>query len=159
MRLLPALSLVFCATAHASELTDNAWGPVAIGMDGSDAMTRLDGYTSQDTDPACHYLYPTAQSGVYIMVIDGRVVRFDIYDAEANTVTARGIGIGSSKAEVIDAYPNTTISPHHYIAPEGEYLEVKLDNGNGLIFETDHDIVTSFRLGSYPAVGYIEGCL
>ena len=93
------------------------------------------------------------------MVVEEKVSRFDIDDQELKIETEAGVGIGSTKKEVLKAYPEIKVSPHPYIAPEGEYLEVKLPNGNGIIFETDHDIVTSFRLGSYPALGYIEGCL
>ncbi|MGQ8367318.1 hypothetical protein ACUNWE_18785, partial [Alteromonas sp. 1036] len=79
------------------------------------------------------------------MVVDDMVARFDVFDKELGIVVGNGLGAGSNKKEVVAIYPNTIVSPHPYIAPEGEYLEVKLNNGNGIIFETDHDIVTSFR--------------
>ena len=93
------------------------------------------------------------------MVVDEKISRIDIDDAELNIMTDRSVGIGSTKEQVLAAYPDAKALPHKYIAPDGEYLEIKLSNGNGMVFETAHDVVTSFRIGSYPSVGFVEGCL
>ncbi len=69
------------------------------------------------------------------------------------------IKVGSTKQEVLSSYQNVEVSPHPYISPMGEYLKIVLPNGNGIIVETNSAIVTRFRIGSFPAVEYIEGCL
>jgi hypothetical protein len=156
--------ILLIQTANASELTNDSYGNVKIGMRSKEALKQIDMYASDklsyDENYECHYLYPQkGKNGPYIMIIKDIVARFDIFEKELKIQTIKGIGIGSSKDDVLKAYPETVISPHPYISPDGEYLEVKLPTGNGIIFETDHDLINKFRLGSYPAVTYIEGCL
>lgn len=159
------LTLIFLLTqlAHGKSLSNQAYGPISIGMAAKQALQYLEGYQSTqglyDDESDCYYLSPVdGEIGVHYMVIDDYIARFDIDDESPHIKTAKDIGVGSSKTEVLKAYPNTQISPHPYMAPDGEYLEVRLSNGNGIIFETDHDVVTSFRLGSYPTESYTEGC-
>ena len=150
--------------ACADALTDTSYGGITLGMEEASAKKLLTGYVTDeeiyDEPYDCHYLTPPeTEKGISYMVIDAKVVRFDIGDKELNITTREGVGIGSSKSDILEVYRNAEISPHPYISPDGEYIEIKLPNGNGIIFETEHDVVTSFRLGSYPAVEYIEGCL
>jgi len=164
MKNLVVLLLLFSASALANTLTEYSFGKIVIGMKPEEALKILKGYSSDklnyEESYSCYYLAPKNNSkAVYVMVESGIVSRFDVMHKELNVKTSRGIGIGSNKLSVLKAYPNTIASPHRYIGPGGEYLEVELKNGNRIIFETDKDIVTSFRLGSNPAVGYIEGCL
>ncbi len=163
-RVIPLLAILLSACVNAGGLTNDSFGDITIGMDEAAAREILANYVTDeelyDEPYDCHYLAPPETvKGVYYMMIDAKVVRFDIDDKELNIATMEGVGIGSSKSDVLRVYRNAEISPHPYISPDGEYIEVKLPNGNGIIFETEHDVVTSFRLGSYPAVEYIEGCL
>ena len=156
--------MLFCSRAHADVLTDSSFGDIEIGMNESTAKEILSDYVTDEENYEepyeCHYLEPPGNKiGGHYMIIKGLVVRVDFFDKELNIATEEGVGIGSSKSDILEAYQNAEVSPHPYISPDGEYIEVKLPNGNGIIFETEHDVVTSFRLGSYPAVGYIEGCL
>jgi hypothetical protein len=150
--------------ASASELTANAYGSVEIGMEAEEALKHLEGYGFDkelyDEPVSCYYLTPPPEvPGVYFMINDGKVSRFDIDRNSLDVKTDRGVGVGSMKSEVLGAYPDLKTSPHPYWDPEGEYLEITLPNGYGIIFETYHDVVTSYRLGKYPALGYIEGCM
>jgi hypothetical protein len=66
------------------------------------------------------------------------------------------VSVGSSEAEVRAAFPRLTVEPHKYT--DGRYLNAKLSPKSGVVFETDKIKVTRFRLGTYPAVEYVEGC-
>jgi len=154
--------LIFSGCANT--LTTDSYAKIQLGMTAEQALQNLEGYTidklSLQQPDNCYYLVPTkGVNGVYLMILDEKVARIDIYDKQLAIKTQRGLGIGDSKTQVLNSYPQTTVSPHPYTSPEGEYLEVALENGNGIIFETYHKTVTNFRLGSYPALGYIEGCL
>lgn len=153
----------FNAFADSLLLSQDAYGEVQIGMSAEQALAKLPGYKSDkllyDEPYLCYYLSPkNEQSGVYIMIYEHKVARFDVYDPELNVTTQEHIGIGNSKQQVLNTYPNTKVSPHPYTGPEGEYLEVPLANSNGIIFETENNKINSFRLGSYPALTFIEGC-
>ena len=162
------LLIVSCTPAPAEQttgypITADAYGPVRLGMSASDLERLLQDYDSDeaayDQDYGCYYLSKAGEpNSVDFMIVDERVVRFDV-NAESKIKTKQMIGIGSSKQDVLTAYDNVSVSEHPYLGAIGEYLEVSLENGNGLIFETHLDQVTSYRLGLYPHVGYIEGCL
>lgn len=158
------LGCLFSPFALSMTLHTDAYGDVKIGMTESDALSHLEHYISTkefyDYPEFCYYLLKEhSDRGVYIMLVDHKVARFDIADAELNIQTQKHVGIGSLKEDILTAYPNVVASPHPYLDTEGEYLEVKLENGNGIIFETKFDVVTSFRLGTYPAIELVEGCL
>lgn len=156
------VSLWCAASFGASSLTDNSFLGVAIGESATSALAKLQGYgeAKLDADDECYYLLPKDEKpNASFMVLDGVIARIDVYEPRAQIYTKEGIGIGSKKEEVLAKYKNSKASPHPYTAPEGEYLTVKLANDLGIIFETDGEEVTSFRLGSFPAVEFIEGCL
>lgn len=164
MRVILILMVLISYQSYSNELLNDSYGSVKIGMLASEALPKLKGYVSDkleyDKDHGCYYLLPPDDiKGVYFMVIGERISRFDIYHKVLNVHTLKDVGIGSSKSDVLKAYPNTIALPHEYMGLEGEYLHVKLPNGNGIIFETAKNQVTDFRLGSYPAIEYIEGCL
>ena len=113
---------------------------------------------NEDED-ACHYLFPDGQIGpLSFMVSSGRVARVDVRSAE--TLTAEGVGVGSTEAEVRRAYGELVkASPHKYTGPEGQYLTVHPGGDLGIVFETDGFRVERFRIGRFPEVGWVEGCL
>lgn len=143
-----------------SSLTEDSFNGVKIGESSSAALKKLPGYIEEKFEESgeCYYLSgPESNSTASFMVVSGVVSRIDVYNE--NIQTSKGIAIGSNKSDVLKIYKNVNAWPHPYDAPEGEYLEVKLSNGLGIIFETHKDVITSFRLGSYPAVELKEGCL
>jgi hypothetical protein len=77
--------------------------------------------------------------------------------------TISGIGVGSTREEVLAAYgERITESPHAYV-PGGSYLDFvpadAADSAYRLRFETDADgVVTEMHAGLTRPVGYIEGC-
>jgi len=161
MRIFLTLVILFSFTTQAGSLTDSSFENINIGMSAQKAITLLKEYESgklNSEDISCYYLSPSKDKNLpHFMIESNSVVRIEVL---SNAVTTKdGITIGSSKHQVMAVYKKVKVSPHPYNFKTGEYLEVKLSNGYGIIFETDNNIVTSFRLGSYPAISYIEGCL
>lgn len=163
MRKTIIISFLFTPLLLANELKHDSYSNVKVGMSADKALTLLNNYQSEkvlyDEPDSCYYLTPiTNLDGAQIMILQGVVERFDIDDQFSKVKTPEGIGIDSTKQEVHNAYQEVKTSEHPYMGDAGETLEVKLSNGNGIIFETYNDKVTSFRLGRYPAVLFIEGC-
>lgn len=150
---------------HALEraISFEGFGTARFG-DGEDALRKAWGEPLEDAgDPLedCRYLVPEAphaDMGVAFMVEGGRFVRIDITDPR---VRATGGGhIGMDKAALLGRYPGATVSPHHY-DDAGWYVEVADPRGGetALVFETDaQGVVTVWRVGARPQVGYVEGC-
>ena len=150
---------------HALEraISFEGFGAARFG-DGEDALRKAWGEPLEDAgDPLedCRYLVPAAphaDMGVAFMVDGGRFVRIDITDP---SIRAKGGGhIGMDKKALIARYPGATVSPHHY-DDDGAYIEVAAPRGGeaAIIFETDaQGVVTVWRIGARPQVGYVEGC-
>ncbi len=107
-------------------------------------------------------MYATADSlpsRVRVMVEQGKVARFEVY--EGSVQTAKGAGIWSTEERIKRLYPNqVTVSPHKYT--DGHYLTVvptaNADSAYRIIFETDGRRVLRYRAGARPQVEYVEGC-
>ena len=164
MKYLLLLCLVVLNSfAIENSISENQLHDVTIGMSIDEALIRLPNFIIDkpvdNNIENCFYLLPNDKNpGVGIMIVDETVVRIDIMD-NVNIVTEKGIGIGASKQDVIKAYPQLMLEPHPYLGQAGEYLESRLPSGDGIIFETEFDIVRQYRFGRYPEVQLIEGCL
>jgi hypothetical protein len=153
------IALLITINSYADSLTDNSYKGVRVGSKESDALKLLKVYNIDDagSEGNCHYLISKEnEDDASFMVNEGLVSRIDIY-GKSKITTKEGIKIGSNKSDVLAKYPKVEVSPHPYISPDGEYLKVKLSSGLGVIFETDHDVITSFRMGN-DSISYIEGC-
>lgn len=165
---LPRWSLLFvslvsigCAepNGEAAPWTTSArgLGPVTIGMTRSAAGAVLE---AQLTGPAgindCTYLRAaTGLEGVLFMEVMGQIVRNDV--TAPGISTAEKVAVGTPIAEVLNAYPSgVTRGPHKYT--DGEYLTVAPDVGHRIVFETDRERVTRYRVGRLPEVEWVEGC-
>jgi len=156
------LIIVFSSEmAFADSLTEGSYQEIKIGMTSTEASDLLNDYTSDKADYdegwGCYYLHPKDKISPRFMILNEKITRIEVVSKESEVTTSKGLGIGSTKQEVLLKYDNVQVSPHYYRA-DGEYLEVKLENGYGLIFATHNGIVTNFHLGSYPGVGAVEGC-
>ena len=156
-----ALALVAAAPAP-PVLDPQGLGPVRIGMTVAAAEralgTRLRPSDSDGGDD-CSYFERRdhREKGVAYMVERGRISRIDI--SEPGVRTAHGIGVGSTVAQIRKAYGHTVTSHPNAYDDEPEF-ELSLPGHRfGLDFLTKRGRVTAMRAGSYPAVGYIEGCL
>ena len=54
------------------------------------------------------------------------------------------------------------VEPHHYLPETSHYLKYisvdRADRNYGMVFETEHEGVTSFRVGTRSAIALVEGC-
>jgi hypothetical protein len=113
-----------------------------------------------DEDPSCYFVSPEGgPEGVGFMVYERRIARVDIDEGPISTRS--GARIGSTEEEIKALFPGQIeVSPHEYV--EGHYLElIPRDPDEAeyrVVFETDGKVVTRYRAGKLPAVGFIEGC-
>ena len=138
----------------------NSFGSVKIGMTISQAskvlsirLVREDGYEGN-----CYYVKPIRGfKGIGFMMSGKRIARIDI-DSQQYT-TANGARLGSSEAQIKRLYKGQIKISQHSHVDSGHYLIVTPTNStHKIIFETDGKKVTTFRVGKYPEVGFIEGC-
>ena len=93
------------------------------------------------------------------MFVSDTLVRVDVRDSSVTTM--EGARIGDTEARIKEIYAGrVTTTPHKYTGPTGHYLTVSqpLMPGNLLVFETDGQRVTTFRMGRKPEVEWVEGC-
>ncbi|MGJ5817342.1 hypothetical protein [Paludibaculum fermentans] len=94
------------------------------------------------------------------MFAEGRLVRIDVFRYQIKTTT--GAAIGDAEARIKKLYPGgMTVQPHTYV-DGGHYLQYlppgKAEPKWGILFETDGQRVTSFRIGTLAAIELVEGC-
>ncbi len=140
-------------------------GPIRIGMNPQEANIAAGyGLELDFIDDACYFLTPEpVLSNVGFMVSNGTIARVDIY-AGSNITTRSGARIGMTKAQIIGLFGDKIKTSAHKYVTGGEYLTfVPVDDEDKnfrVIFETDaNGIVTSYRSGRLPEVGWVEGCL
>ncbi len=149
--------------AHAENwrITTAGYGPVKIGMSVADAQRALGAKLVAEgpvDDPECHYLRPEPTvEGLWFMISNDRVVRVEVN--APGIVTRSGLGVGDSEERVQELLPSAEVTPHKYVAPDGNYLTVwTRDRKAAVRFETLQGKVTSFYAGQVPQVEYVEGC-
>lgn len=93
--------------------------------------------------------------------MDGIVGKVSVY-RDHTARTRSGVGIGSSVADVLAAYPGRIRRTPHYYEPEGSYLlyepQSAADQPFLLRFATDGEPVTEIPAGLSDAVTLVEGC-
>lgn len=164
-----ATAVALCAgvtsapAAPAPTLTRTSLGKITLGMSVAQA-TRASGirFTVGDpSNPYCRYARSTDRRlGVWLMLTRrGQVARFDV--ARPLIQTAATVGVGSTEAAVVIAYPKAIVRPHKYVRRGHEIwvgARPTARSGAALVFETDGKRVTHVRAGKLPQVGYVEGC-
>lgn len=116
------------------------------------------------TDPAdpnsCAYYSVPAYPGLGLMVTGGTLARIDVTRPAPVYATLSGARVGMRTADIAKIYGSKLrTEPHKYNEENGQYLVVPSRDGRtGLILETDKDIVTSFRIGRWEEVQWVEGC-
>ena len=153
-----------CGGRQVSEAPREVWvaaaekvGPVAIGMSRAQAEAAL-GAPFETTSDASECIQTKSQAtpeGVLFMQIDGRVVRVDV--THPGVATEAGVGVGDTEKQVAAAYQGrVSTSPHKYT--DGHYLTIAADPSHRIVFETDGERVTRYRVGRLPEVEWVEGC-
>ena len=159
--LLLGLAAADAAAAEDWRITTAGYGPVKIGMSVEAAAQALGAKLVAEgpvDDPECYYLRPEpAVEGLWFMISDDHVARVEV---NAPGITTRsGLGVGDSEARVKELLPSAEVTPHKYVAPDGNYLTVWSASRKAAVrFETLQGKVTSFYAGRVPEVEYVEGC-
>ena len=162
--LLLAIALLAGADSAKADdwrITTAGYGPAKIGMTVAETSAALGVKLVSEgpvDEPACHYMRPEpAVEGLWFMISEDRVVRVEV--TTAGVKSKSGLGIGDSEARVKELLPSAEVTPHKYVAPDGNYLTVwRADRKAAVRFETLQGKVTSFYAGRVPEVEYVEGC-
>ncbi len=126
--------------------------------------------TSGMNDPCWQLALGSPTSGMTVLTEGGRKGKVARYDLQGYGLpaakqaalprTAAGVGVGSTKAQVLAAYPGKVAATPHTYVEGGQYLRVLDGQGHAIVFETDEKgRVTLLRAGLVGPVDYIEGCL
>ncbi len=116
-----------------------------------------------EASPGCRYAKPADMNeGIGLMVIDDRVARIDVWKGMP-IKTRSGLGVGSTKAEILRLFPDQIQEQPHEYVPGGQYLifvpKDSADKDYRIVFETNAEgVVTQYRVGRVPEVMWIEGC-
>lgn len=146
----------------------DGYGGLRFGMS---AVQARDAWTGNPLEPAapaedgmdCHHLWPAGQAMPADLAFMFEGDAFVRYSAESAELAAPGGGrVGMDEAALQGLYGGRLVaSPHKYI--EGGKVLSSPEDGGGvpsrLVFELDADgVVTEWRVGVEPQVGYVEGC-
>jgi hypothetical protein len=115
-------------------------------------------YTPVDSAGVCTWMKVDVSGTTHLVMVENdRVVRLDVKAAD---IAAPGGGrAGQRESDILQTYGSkVTARPHKYV--EGKYLIIRSnsDSLRRLVFETNGDSVTRWRIGIYPPVEYVEGC-
>lgn len=143
-------------------LTAEGWGAIKFGMTIARAERALGApfFPSAPGVGETENCWITGSSGapaLTFMVSHGRIVRIT---ADLAAVRSdKGVGIGSSMQDVIDAYGQSVVRQSRPYQDEDFWLRVfDARHQSELIFETTGGVVDGFRAGQRPAVAYWESC-
>lgn len=151
---------------EASTITTGGLGPVRIGMT-VDEATKAAGRivvaptaAAMTASPGCAFARVEGLPGVGLMLNDGVIGRVDISSGPIST--SSGAHIGSTEQEIKTLFPGIiTVTDHAYV-DGGHYLTLTPTADTlkdfRVVFETDGQVVTSYRAGKAPQVEWIEGC-
>jgi len=146
-------------------VTTGGLGPIRINMNPQEANAAAGyGLQLEFVDDSCSYLMAApVLDNVGFMVFDGTIARVDIFPG-SNITTRSGARIGMTEAQIKNLFGDKIETSGHPYVAGGKYLTYvpvdEKDKNFRVIFETDaNGIVTSYRAGRLPEVGWIEGCL
>lgn len=132
-----------------------------VGMSSAEVRTTLGlAAAAPFAKGTCEYLEAAALPvRLYFMTESDTLVRIDVRDS--TVATREGARVGDTEARIASLYGSALrVTPHKYTGPKGHYLTVTPANDSThlIVFETDGERVTTYRVGRKPQVEYVEGC-
>ena len=126
---------------------------------------ELSGEVDPQVSETCYHVTPPADeeayAGVSFMVVDDVISRVEI-GGDSVVTTRSGAGIGISEASLQSMFPGQLESTEttagggtglQFVPHDEEDAEYRV------VFLIEDDVVTGYRAGILPAVGYVESCL
>ena len=150
------------ALSEDAQATAQGLGPVHIGMTVAQAEKVIGAPITYDPSAGggrdCRYAWPSAgMKQVRFIIAHGVIVRIDIDDFAITT--DKGARIGDSEARIKTLYAGDVVeNPDPYIPGGHDYIVPSADNKTAILFETDGEVVLSYRVGDRKAVGWAAGC-
>ena len=106
----------------------------------------------------CSFVYPQNNSGFALMVVGNIVVRIDV--TSPNITVLRGISVGSPEQDIFRTHTGSVqVLPHPFMSAPARYIVTHGKGGIKVVFETNGNTITQYRVGASPYVDWIEGCL
>lgn len=165
--LIPPYGPPGSAITPQSSLRITGVGPITVPMAVADASAatgqdlRVDPGTRLDDTNRCGFAQIDGLDELWFMVDGDRIVRVDV-TGSSTWRTEAGVGVGSSEAEVRNAYAGTvTAEAHPYpVDDDSRYLVVTdpAHPGYEIIFSVHQGAVLDYRVGLAEFVRYPEGC-
>jgi hypothetical protein len=132
-----------------------------------DPPSAAQGYALTDDgsyEDSCRIYSSDRLDNLYAIVEDGRIMRLTVFHRPGTggeaIRTDRGVGPGSTEAEVRAAYSPLREQPHHYVeAPAKDLFFGGSEQAPSLRFEIGADgRVSHLHAGLEPVLSYVEAC-
>ncbi len=154
------ITLAFSGLCYSNVVSETGVMNIDIGMPVKEALSKLNGYisTEKDYDPGwgCYELLdPKNLKKPRFFILGEKVASVQI--STESEKTTNGVGVGNKDSDIAEAYEISKRESHKYHST-GEYLIVKLKNGNGFHFETKNGLVVRYHLTGNPGSIMAEGC-
>ena len=143
----------------------DGYGDVALGMSADQVRQHWGGELHGGPAPGseaagCYYLLPKWADNAreFGFMIEGdRLVRYD--SGNPKELAPGGGRVGMSVEEISRLYPGVETQPHKYLEGARTLRVAGAGATSTLVFETDASgRVVAWRVGTPPAVDYVEGC-
>lgn len=146
-----------------AEMDFGVLGPVQVGMS-LDEVEEAGGLSVREDapgDPSCAYWFPVEQPNVDMIALDGKLAEITVAEP---FVTVQGLGVGSTRSEVIAAFGSNDVEERTNRFQIEELLVLAKDPAGsnlGLVFVlvAGGDTVEFVKTGTLEALRLDEGCV
>lgn len=136
-------------------LTKDGYGSYIIGDTLEETGLVLGTNVPEQGD--CLYATNGEDRDVLFMLIDNKLARIDV--TEGDLAMPTGIGLGSSGDDVKSAYAGQLVVTPGKYEPTLEDYTVTFSDTRGAVFQVQDGEVQRYRVGQFPQVTWVEGCL